>query len=118
MQLSSFSFYSIFILNLYIVYELNNWSSIPTNNLPPNNYLFDTVKLVKNAIESKSTSNGQSITFDGEGSWSFFNDFSRFVNGVNNCSLFYTDSQNNNFLVLGEGTTDGNNNSSGSAEEN
>ena len=118
MQLSSFSFYSIFILNLYIVYELNNWSSIPTNNLPPNNYLFGTVKLVKNAIGSKSTSNGQSITFDGEGSWSFFNDFSRFVNGVNNCSLFCTDSQNNNFLVLGEGTTDGNNNSSGSAEEN
>ena len=31
-QKSSSSLYSTFILNLYIVYELNNWPRNPTNN--------------------------------------------------------------------------------------
>ena len=39
-----------------------------TNNLTLKCCLFGTVKLVRNAIESKFTYNGWGITFDGEGS--------------------------------------------------
>ena len=34
MQKSSYSLYSNFILNLYIVYELKNWLRNPINNFP------------------------------------------------------------------------------------
>ena len=40
-------FYINFILNLYIVYELNNWPHSPSNNFTAKNCLFGTVKLVK-----------------------------------------------------------------------
>ena len=47
--------YSSFILNLYIVYELNTWPRNPANNFTLKNYLLGTVKLVRNAIKSKFT---------------------------------------------------------------
>ena len=83
------SLYSNFILNLYIVYELNTWSRNPTNNFTLKNYLFGKDKLVRNGIRSKFTYNGRGIAFDGEGSWSneLGNDFAR----------------KSNFLVLGKG---------------
>ena len=56
------SLYSNFILNLYIVYELNN----PTNNFTLKNCLFGTVKLVKNTIKSKFIYYGCGIAFDDE----------------------------------------------------
>ena len=43
------SFYSSFILILYIVYELNTWPSNPTNNFTIKNCVFGTVKLTRNA---------------------------------------------------------------------
>ena len=43
------SFYSSFILNLYIVYELNTWPRNPTNNFTIKNCFFGTVKLTRNA---------------------------------------------------------------------
>ena len=58
--------YSNFILNLYIVYELNNWPPNPTYNIPLKNCLFGTAKLVRNAIKSKYADNVQGIAFDGE----------------------------------------------------
>ena len=73
------SLYSNCILKLYIVYELNNWSRNPTNNFTPNNCLFGTVKLVKNAIKRKFTYNGQEIAFDGEGMWSFGTGFANIL---------------------------------------
>ena len=78
-QIGSSSLYSNFILNLYIVYELNNWPHNPTNNFYLKNCLFGTVKSVRNAIKINFTYNGWGIAFDGEGSWSFDNDFARNV---------------------------------------
>ena len=52
MQKSFSSLCSNFISKLYIVYELNSWSRNPANNYLKNNflknYLFGTVKLVRN----------------------------------------------------------------------
>ena len=42
----SFSLYSNLTLNLYIVYELNNWQHNHTNNIPLKGCLFGVVKLV------------------------------------------------------------------------
>ena len=52
------SLYSNFILNLYIVYELNTWPHNPTNNFTLKNCLFGTVKLTRNADKTKFTYNG------------------------------------------------------------
>ena len=59
LQKSSSPLYSNFILNLHIVDKLNNRPRNPFNNFPLENCLFSTVKLVKNAIKSKFTYNGQ-----------------------------------------------------------
>ena len=118
-QNRSFSLYSKFILNLYIVYELNEWSCHPTNSFPIKNCLFVTIKLVRNPIKSKFTYNGRGIAFDGEGSWSFGNDFARNVSifGIDNNSSSHTDNQKNNLLVLGERPIDGINESTGAAKK-
>ena len=42
-QTNSSSLYSNFILNLYIVYELNDWLHDPSNNFSLKNCLFGTV---------------------------------------------------------------------------
>ena len=52
-QKSSFPLYSNFILNLYIVYELNHWPHNPTNTFKVKNCLFDIDKLTRNAYKSK-----------------------------------------------------------------
>ena len=41
------SLHSNFILNLYLFYELDNWSPTPTNNFTLKNCLFGSVTLVK-----------------------------------------------------------------------
>ena len=81
--------------------------------------LFVTVKSVRNTIKDKFTYNGREIAFDGEGSWSFGNDFARNVGTfcVCNTSSSHTDNWKNNFLVLGEGPTQGINDSTGVAEK-
>ena len=55
-----------------------------------------------------------------EGSWSFGNDFARnvVIFSCDNSSSSHTDNRKNNFLVLGEGPTQGINDSTGSAEKN
>ena len=114
----SSSLYSNFILNSYIVYELNNWPRDPTNNVTLKNCLFGTVKLVRNGIKSKFTYNGWGIPFDWEGSWSFNNDYARnvLIFGVDKSSSSCTDNLKNNVLVLGEGPTQGITDSTGVAE--
>ena len=113
------SLYTNFILNLYIVYELNTWPRNPANNFTLKNCLFGTVKLVRNTTKSRFTCNVRVIAFDGEGSWSFGNGFARnvVIFGVDNSSSSHTDNQKNNFLVLREGPTQGINDSTGSAEK-
>ena len=80
--------------------------------------MFGTGKLLRNAIKSKFTYNGQGIPFDGEGSWSFDNAFARnaIIFGIDNTSSSHTDNRKNNFLVLNEGPIDGINDSTGAAE--
>ena len=111
--------HSNFILNLYILYKLNTWPRNPINHLTLKNFLFGTVKFVRNAIKSKFTYNGRGIAFNGEGSWRFGNDFARnvIIFGVDNSSSSHTDNRINNFLVLGEGPTQDINDSTGSAEK-
>ena len=69
MQENFNSLYGKFILNLNIIYELNDWSrnNYNNNNFSLNNCLFGTVRLVRNIIKNKFTYNGRGIAFDGEG---------------------------------------------------
>ena len=57
-------------------------------------------------------------SIDGEGEWSFGNDYTRnvLIFGVYNSSSSHTDNLKNNFLVLGEEQTFGINGSQGAAE--
>ena len=118
-QKSSPSLCSNFILNLCIVYELNNWPRNPTNSFSLKNCLFGTVKLVRNAIKNKFTYNGWGITFDGEGSWSFGNGCARnvLIFGIDSTSSSQTDTWKNNFLILGEGPADSINDSTGAVKK-
>ena len=81
--------------------------------------LSGTIKLVREAIKCKPTYNGQGIAFDEEGPWNFYYDFVKnvVIFGVNNSSLSRTDNRKNNFLVLGEGLTQGVNGSTDAAEK-
>ena len=87
------SFYSNFILDLYIVYELNTWPRNPTNNVALKNCLFGTVKLTRNADESKFCYNGWRIAFEGKQCWSFHDDTTRnvVIFGVDNSSSCHID---------------------------
>ena len=62
---------------------------------------------------------GYGITFDGAGSWSFGNDFTRnaVIFGVDNISSSRSDNRKNNFLILREGPTYGINGSFVSPEK-
>ena len=85
--------YSSLILNLYIVFELNNWPHNFINNFPLKSCLSDTVKLVRNANKNKFIYNGRRIVFDGEVSVSFGNNFAGniIIFGVDNSSSPRTD---------------------------
>ena len=77
-------------------------------------------KINKKRRQTKFTYNGQGRPFDRKGNLSFDNDYAGNVAifGVDNSSASHTDNQRNNFLVLGEGPTEGINNSVGAAEKN
>ena len=70
-------------------------------------------------MKSKFAYNGRGIAFDGEDLWSFGNEFDRniVIFGVANSSSSHTDNRKYNFLVLGEGPTQGINDSTGAAEK-
>ena len=78
------------------------------------------MKLVREAIKCKPTYNDQGIAFDEEGRWNFYNELVRnvVIFGVDNSSLSRTYNRKNNFLVLGEGLTQGVNGSTDAAEKN
>ena len=105
--------YSNFILNLYVVYVLNTWPRNPTNNFILKNFLFGTVKLTRNTDKNKFSYNGQGTAFDGKGFWSFDNDtaWNVVTFNVDNTSSPHIDNPKINFLVLGEGPTEGINSS-------
>ena len=95
------------IVNVYIVYDLDAWSRNPANNSKFKNYLFGATNIVKNSDKEKHLYSGYGITFDGAGSWSFDNYFSRkvIIFGVDESSSFHSHNRKNNFLMLGEGPT-------------
>ena len=92
-KLKDLKFNANSIINLYMVYELNNWPSIPSNNFTLKNFLIGTVRLTRNAIKSKFIYICQGMTFDGAGSWCFGNNSARnaVMFGVKISSLSHTD---------------------------
>ena len=77
MQKNSSSLYTNFVVNLYMVHELNNWPNNPSNNFTLKKKLFNTVKLTRNAIKSKFIYSAQGMAFERARSWSFGNNFAR-----------------------------------------
>ena len=92
-KLKDLKFNANSIINLYMVYELNNWPNIPSNNFTLKNFLIGTVRLTRNAIKSKFIYICQGMTFDGAGSWRFGNNSARnaVMFGVKISSLSHTD---------------------------
>ena len=80
------------------MFEFNIWPRKRTNNLLLKYYLFGTIKLVTNAINS----NFRKKAFDVQGSWSFCNDFAGnvVVFGVDNSSSSLTDDGRDNAFIF------------------
>ena len=95
------------IVNVYIVYDLDAWPRIPTNNFKFKNCLFGATSIVKNSDKEEYVKSGCGITFDSAGSWSFNNDsyWNVIVFGVGSSSSSQADNCKNNLLMLGEGPT-------------
>ena len=62
------------IVNVYIVYDLDACSRIPTSNFKFKNFLFGATSIVKNSDKEEYVKSGYGIIFDSAGSWSFNND--------------------------------------------
>ena len=77
------------------------------------------IKSVRNTIKSKFTYNGRKIAFDGEGSWSFGNDFDSnvVIFGFDNTLSSHAENRKNTFLVLCEGPVEGINDSTGLVQQ-
>ena len=71
--------------------------------------MFDTTTIVKRSDKEKYVYSGYGITFDGKGSCSSRNEYTRnvLIFGVDNTSSFHTDNLRNHFITLGEGDTFG-----------
>lgn len=84
------------------MFKLNNQLHNPTNNFLPKNCLFGIVKLKRRGIKSRFIYNGQVITFDGTGQWSYGNYFPQnvIVFSFDKSSSFYTDNQKNGFFSI------------------
>lgn len=57
------------MINIYIVYGLDNWPLSLCNNFVIKNILFGVFKLKKNTIKSKLFYNGSGVAFDGVENW-------------------------------------------------
>ena len=99
------------------IYDLDDWPKIPLNNFKLKNCLLVAINLVKNSDKSKCMYSSYRIAFDSAGPWSFGNYFARnvVIFGVNNSSSSRACNRKNNFLVLGERSTDDINDSIGTA---
>ena len=107
--------YASKVVNVSIVYDLDNCPISLLNNFVFKNCLFGATNIVKNSENS-----GYGKAFDGAGSWSFGNGFVRNIAifGVDKSLSSHTDNRNNNFLVLGKEPTDDINGSIGTADKN
>ena len=67
------------IVNAYIVYDLDAWPKILSNNFNLKNCLFGATDIVKNGEKEKRVYSGYGKVFDGAGLWNFGNDNARNV---------------------------------------
>ena len=112
--------YATKILEVYIVYDLDNWPINPLSNFTLKICLFRLTNVVKDNGKEKYVYRGYRIAFDGKRSWSFNDDFTRnvIIFGVDNSSSSHSDNLKNDFLILGEGDTFGINGSFGAPQKN
>ena len=101
--------YTTKIVNVYIVYDLDNWPKSPLRNFTIKNCLFGATISVKHNDKEKYGYSGCGIAFDGKGYWNFNDDYARnaIIFGVDNSSSSCTDNLKNHFLILGLGDTFG-----------
>ena len=80
------------IVNVYIVYDLDDWLKNYLRNFTLKNCLFRVSNIVKSNDKEKYAHSGQGIAFDGKGEWSFGNDPARnvIIFGVDNSSSSHT----------------------------
>ena len=80
--------YINFVLNIYVIYELNTCSCNASNSLTLKSCLFGIFKLTRNEDKSIFSCNGLGKAFDGKGYWNFDNDIARnvVIFGVGNSS--------------------------------
>ena len=67
------------IVNIYIIYDLDDFQRNPTNSFKFKNCLIGATNVVKNSDKEKYVYSAYGTTFDSASSWSFGNDFARNV---------------------------------------
>ena len=106
---------------VYIVYDLDHWQRNTLNNFTLKHCLSDVTNIVKSSDKITYVFGDYGIAFDGEGSWSFGNDFARNA-GIfavdNNSSSSHANNYKNNLIVLEEGPVDDIDGSVGTVEKN
>ena len=97
------------IVNVYIVYDLDDWPKNYLRNFTLKNCLFGVNNIVKSNNKEKYAYSGQGIAFDGKGEWSFGNYTARniIIFRVDNSSSSHRDNLKNDFLMLGDGPSFG-----------
>ena len=85
--------------NVYTVYDLDNWPNNPLRSFTLKNCLFGACNIGKNNDKEKYVYSGHGISFNGNGEWSFGNDFARnvIIFGVDHSSSSHTDNLKNDF---------------------
>ena len=71
--------YTTKIVNVYIVYDLDDWPKNPLRNFALKNCLLGATNIVKNNEAEKYVYSDYVTAFDGKGSWNFDDDFDRNV---------------------------------------
>ena len=89
------------VINIYIFYTLNPWLRNLNTDFTLNNCLFGSVKLTKNADPDKYKYNGSDIDFDSHSEFSF-------ADGTwEKTSSVHIGNKNKDISILGEGPTQG-----------
>ena len=65
------------IVNVYIIYDLDNWPKNPLRNCTLKTCLLGATNIVKNSNKEKYVYIGYGIAFDGKADWSFGNDLAK-----------------------------------------
>ena len=98
------------VVNLFIVYELDTWSRDLNTDFTEKGYLFGAVKLTKNADTDKYKYSGYSIGFYSQPAFSFPDSSigkNVIVFGADMSSSVHIDNKGKDILTLGEGPTQG-----------